>query len=90
MGRIVSDVLSLFNPAVAASKAAQVATSLVGGAPEATPEAAPDAPTEKDAAVQDARVRERRRTRGRATTLLTGGSGLMDSANVSRKTLLGT
>jgi hypothetical protein len=59
---------------------------------------APPSPTSADAAVRaqteaslsSAQEAERRRARGRASTLLTGGAGLNDSSlSLSRQTLIG-
>lgn len=48
------------------------------------------APSVTDAAVGAAADKERKKAPGRAATILTGGSGLIDSpATVSRRTLLG-
>ena len=44
----------------------------------------PDAVKNMDAAANKARMR-----RGRATTILTGGSGLMNAASTMRKSLMG-
>jgi len=56
------------------------------------PPAAPAPPTEDDEAVKRAAEEERQRIRlmkGRSSTILTGGSGVLDDPMLMRKTLLG-
>lgn len=69
------------------------AVGLLPKAPKAPemPEA-PQTPTRSDDRVQAAADTERRRAAmagGRASTILTGGRGLMEPAPVARRTLLG-
>lgn len=52
----------------------------------------PDIPTRDDPAVKEAGKKERRRrlkAKGRSSTILTGGQGVTEAANIGRKTLLG-
>ena len=62
-------------------------------APAAAPVEVPaPAPVEADQSVKDAGEEERRRrasATGHSQTVLTGGSGLMSSADSQKKTLLG-
>jgi len=59
--------------------------------PQLPPEPAPP-PTVDDAAVKKAAEEERQRIRlmrGRSSTILTGGTGVIDDPMLMRKTLLG-
>lgn len=66
--------------------------SMGGGGSPPPPQAPPAAPTLSDPAVSNAARAEQltaARARGRASTILTGGLGLMTPAPVQQKTLLG-
>ena len=64
-----------------------------GGAPALAPAPAPPmatGPTSGEIAAKSAAARARlSKQRGRASTILTGGEGVTEQANVAKKTLLG-
>lgn len=63
-----------------------------GGSPPPPPPPPPPAPKAEDPEVAEARRRQQiqaSRSKGRATTLLTGASGDTSTATVERKSLLG-
>lgn len=68
----------------------QIANPIIPTTAAAAPTAA--VPTPSDASTQAdmaAAAADQRRARGRAATLLTGGQGDLDSASLSKRTLLG-
>lgn len=91
---VVTDPLNLINPGAGVTKkGAEKAVEAIVPVPE-MPEApqTPQTPTRSDDRVQAAADTERRRAAmagGRASTILTGGRGLMEPAPVARRTLLG-
>lgn len=77
-----------FNPFKTIKKALGLSPSKPKMAPMP---AMPDyAAAEKARAVAEAADLERRRLRGRASTMLTGGAGLSEEPMLARKTLLGS
>jgi hypothetical protein len=82
---VFAPVISL--PLKLAKEALGYATPKLPNAPRM-----PKPPTPEDPDVQEAMERERlaqMRAMGRASTILTGGQGLQDSATTARRTLLG-
>ena len=63
-----------------------------GGSSPPPIQPAPPLPQQSDAEVKAAKAREReriRKMRGRKSTILTGGQGVQDEAEIGKKSLLG-
>ncbi len=85
VGKLVTDPLHAIGDAV-------TGTMNAGKAPDLAAPGAPDAPATPDSgAVTDAADKVRKAgAGGKASTMLTGGSGLLDDPTTARKTLLGS